>query len=178
MIDNQFWKKAYIGRWEEGLKRSRIIIDKIQSWGFTTEEYGFLATSIEYNTNVPKEKGKPDWKIIIIPDKRFILLETTGTARSRPPDDVWIRNDKFEFAENHKDLDCWIGHIVENKNLIRFLKLENKEKFPFEKREIRGIIEKFRIIPENDSGLLSLEDFNKYLESLKELESNHYSFIK
>jgi len=167
MIDKEFWKKRYNkGQWEDGARRSNTIIDLIRSWGFECEEYGFLATSTEYVKESPKERGKPDWKIKINENKS-ILLETTGTKQARGKNDVWIRNDKFEFAENHIDLECWAGHIIEDIRLIRFLKLEGKDRFPLEEREIRRTIEHFRIIPDGDSSLISQNDFKEYIESLR-----------
>jgi hypothetical protein len=166
MEDSEFWKRHYKDKWKEGNQRSKKIIDLINSWGFRSEEFGFLATSEEYVKESPDEKGKPDWKIIVNQEKN-IFLETTGTIKSRGKDDVWIRNDKFEFAENHPELECWAGHIIEDKGLIRFLKLEKKERFPLEERIIRDTTERFRIIPDGNHSLLSIDDFKTYLESLR-----------
>ncbi len=164
-MDKEYWKKLYQGKWEDGKRRAEKIINLIETWGFSVEGFGFLPDSTEYQKESPDEKGKPDWKIIIMQD-RFILLETTGTVRSRGKNDVWLRNDKFEFAENHPEEECWAGHIIEESNIIRFMKIENKEKYSFEEREIRGAIERFRIIPENSLLLISPEQFKKYLQSL------------
>lgn len=166
-MDKEYWKKLYKNKWADGARRAKVIASLIESWGFKVEPYGFLPTSTQYVKTSPDEKGKPDWMIIVVPDKYYIPLETTGTAYSRGLDDVWIRNDKFEFAERHGELECWAGHIVESKKLVRFIKLVNKEKFPLETRVIRGIEETYRIIPEDASELIDEDDFKLYLESLK-----------
>lgn len=168
MADREFWKRIYRNKFPHGQRRARAIAELIRSWGFSFEEFGFLADSVEYDPSSPDEKGKPDWKIWIAPNRKFILLETTGTEYSRAPHDLWIRNDKFEFAERHPDFECWAGHIVESKKLIRFIKLENKEKYPLQYRAIEGNQEKFRIIPENISEVLSEEQFRIYINSLRE----------
>jgi hypothetical protein len=166
-MDKEYWKRIYRPKWGNGKRRAEEIKSLIESWGFKVEPFGFLPTSVEYVKTSPDEKGKPDWKIIVVPDRYSIPLEATGTAYSRGSDEVWIRNDKFEFAERHKELECWASHILESKGLVRFIKLENKDKYQLEERDIQ-VTENYRIIPEDAKELISAEEFHRYLESLKE----------
>lgn len=160
-MDKEYWKKIYAGRWKEGIDRAKKIISLVESDGYEIEPHGFLAESIDYSKESPKEKGIPDYKV----KDTNILLETTGTKYARPPNDVWIRDDKFEYAEKHLESDCWVGHIIEDPELVRFMKLENKEKYPIEVRRIRGVDERFRIIPDNDPALKTSDEFKSYLKS-------------
>jgi len=131
-MDSEYWKRIYQNKWSDGKRRAELVKGLIEIWGFTVDPFGFVPTSTEYFTKSPDEKGKPDWQIIVT-DKIKIPLEVTGTKYSRGADDIWIRNDKFEYAENHPELECWVAHVLENKELIRYVKLESKEKFPLRK---------------------------------------------
>jgi len=160
-LDTEYWKKKYAGKWEEGKARGEKIISLVEEDGIKIESHGFLAESTEYSKESPNEKGIPDYKV----KDTNVLLETTGTKHARPPNDVWIRDDKFEYAENHPESDCWVGHIIEEPELVRFIKLENKEKYPIEVRQIRGVDERFRIIPDGNSALKTLDEFKSHLKS-------------
>jgi len=160
-LDKEYWKKIYAGKWEEGVNRGKKIISFVEPDGFEFEAHGFLAESTEYSKESPIEKGIPDYKV----KDTNVLLETTGTKHARLPNDVWIRNDKFEYAENHPDSDCWLGHIIEEPELVRFMKLENKEKYPIKVKQIRGVDERFRIIPDGDPALKTLDEFKSHLKS-------------
>jgi hypothetical protein len=165
-MDKEYWKKIYQPKWTNGKRRAETIKTLIELWDFKVEPFGFLPTSTDYVKNSPDEKGKPDW-LIIVTDKCKIPLEVTGTKYSRGADDIWIRNDKFEYAEKHQELECWVGHVLESKELVRFIKFENKDKYPLENREINGNMETYRIIPEDETSITSAENFEKYLNSLR-----------
>jgi len=161
-LDKEYWKKLYKDDWPAGSRRVKKIGELLESCGFNVEPYGFMPDSSEYSKESPKEKGIPDLKISL--SKLDVLLEVTGTIRSRGIDDVWIRDDKFEYAENHPDQDCWVGHILEDSNLIRFMKLENKTKYPLREIQLK-VMEKYRVVPDGDSVLKTPEEFKSYLKS-------------
>lgn len=121
-----------------------------------------MPTSIEYDTRSPDERWVPDFQIVTKEDIH-IPLEVTGTKQSRGKDDVWLRDDKFEFVENHQTLDCWAAYVLENKNLTRFLRLEKKERFTLTKIPIGGVTETYRLIPEDSEALLTPLSFKDYL---------------
>lgn len=87
---------------------------------------------------------------------------------SRGEDDVWIRPDKFDFAKRHADLDCWIGHIVEDFPLIRFMKLQNKEQYKII-RHVLIVTETYCVIPNRSKELIGPDQFEEYLISLKQI---------
>jgi hypothetical protein len=163
-LDTEYWKRIYQSKWPDGKRRAETVKGLIENWGFKVEPFGFEPTSTQYYKNSPDEKGIPDWQIIVTNEIK-IPLEVTGTKVSRGTDDVWIRNDKFEYAENHPEMECWVAHALESKGLIRFIKLENKEKYPLQKISI-AVVETYRVIPEEATTLLSAKEFKKYLQSL------------
>lgn len=161
MSDPEFWKKLYKGKWADGIRRLQKIGELVQSFGYQIEENGFLPNSVQYSKESPKEKGEPDLKITKNCNT-ICLLETTGTVKMVGTD-IWIRPDKFEYAEKHPEIDCWVGHIEESTNTIRFIKLENKDRFPTVNPTIRGVKETYKAIPISSSAIISSTDFNKYL---------------
>jgi len=160
------WKSAYNGRWKDGKNRAEKIIDQLPHELYNIKPYGFLTNSIEYSKDYPTENGIPDYEVTILKNNFRFLLETTGTKSYRENIDVWVRNDKFEFAERHQEIECWVGHIIEDENLVRFFKLEAKEDFNLESRMIRGLEERFRIIPSSSKKLLNSNEFLDHLEFL------------
>jgi hypothetical protein len=164
-MDTEYWKRIYQNKWSDGKRRAEIVKELIEIWGFKVEPFGFHPTSTEYFKISPDEKGKPDLQIIVN-DGIKLPLEVTGTKASRGEDDIWIRNDKFEYAEKHPKLECWVAHVLENKELIRFIKLVNKDKFPLRKIQI-SVMETYRVIPESATEIVSAENFEKYLNSLR-----------
>ncbi len=160
------WKKAYNNKWLEGKERAEKIIGVIPKELYKVEPYGFLADSTEYSSEHPKERGIPDYKLTILSNNYNMLIETTGTKQSRGNNDLWVRDDKFQYAENHKEIQCWIGHMIEETNLIRFFLLEQREQFNLKNQIIRGNTETFRIIPSNSTKLLNPYEFLEHLEFL------------
>ncbi len=165
------WKKLYREKWPDGKRRAEKILSIFPVHKFKIEPFGFMTDSIEYSDKHPDEPGIPDYKITILKNDYSFLLETTGTQypQKNDPRFLWIRNDKFEYAENHKNLDCWLAHIIESYNLIGFFKLENKEKYVYQEKFIRGIRENFRIIRYNNEKVLYPREFLDYLYFLGEL---------
>ena len=170
MVD---WKKAYNNRWKDGKLRAEKIIGLLPYHLYNIKPYGFLTDSIEYSKEYPTENGIPDYQVTILNNNFKFLLETTGTKSSRENVDVWVRNDKFEFAERHQETECWLGHIIEDENLVRFFKLETKEDFNLENKIIRGIKEKFRIIPSSSQKLLNPNEFLEHLQFLSCLDTTN-----
>ncbi len=123
------------------------------------EAFGFQALSEEYTPESPEEKGDPDLKIASVE----IYIEVTGPDKAIGiKDDLWIRWDKFIYAENHPEKEIWVAHILESSgDLIRFLKLGPgvKEKYKVTTPIIRGTKETFRSIPANDKDLFTLDKF-------------------
>lgn len=140
-------------------------MDALKEQGIETEEYGFGALSTDYIKESPKEKGAPDLKIT----GTEIYIEVTGPDKRLDPEaDLWVRWDKFEYAENHPEKEIWVAHILESEDdLIRVLKLgagvkeRYKEIFP----EINGIKERYRQIPASDSNIYPFDRFCEYIKS-------------
>jgi len=161
-MDSEFWKKLHSGMWKDGIHRSQIVGELIQSFGYEIRDNGFLSNSIEYSKESPAERGIPDLMIT----KNGIsvcFLEITGTVKMVGTD-IWIRPDKFEYAEKHPEIDCWVGHIEESSKTIRFIKLENKNGFSTIQPKIRGITETYKAIPITSSAIISPIDFRNYLD--------------
>lgn len=166
MIDNEYWKRLYKEKFADGVRRAKFIAELIGDWEYEVKPYGFLPESSEYTKESPDEKGKPDFEILVSKD-RSVFLETTGTKHSRGADDVWVRPDKFDFAKRHEDLDCWVGHIIEDSHQIRFMKLQNKEKYSIIHPVIGGVTETYCLIPDRSPELIDPDHFEEYLISLK-----------
>ncbi len=80
-------------------------------------------------------------------------------------DDIWIRPDKFEFAQSHSCLDIFIAHYVNNEDLLRFVSTKNVNNLPEpEEVVIRGNKEIYIKLPHNHELVISLDKFVKYLE--------------
>lgn len=165
MTDKEFWKKKYAHSWENATKRVHKVIDALKAKGIKAEPHGFLATSKEYSKESPEEKGAPD---LIIPSVE-VFVEVTGPDKAVSKDaDLWIRWDKFKYAENHPEKEIWVAHILESENdLIRFLKLGKgvKERYEEIKIRIRGAQETYRSIPAGYSNLFSFEKFCNYIKA-------------
>lgn len=155
--DNEYWKKHYCGFWEDGKRRTEKIGSLVESFGFNVTSFGFLPKSTEYSSSSPEQLGIPD---LIVSTEKFdiCLLEVTGTKKVIG-DDIWIRPDKFEFARKNQNLPCWLGYIEESTNYVRFIKLENSDRFKTINPVIRGITETYKSIPKDSSLLLKLDDF-------------------
>lgn len=164
MIDKEFWKKIYEPSWPNAVKRVQKVIDALKLQGILAEAHGFLSLSAEYTPESPSEKGSPDLKI----SSTEIYVEVTGPDKPlNSEDDLWIRWDKFEYAENHPEKEIWIAHILESEsNMIRFLKLGRgvKERYSEIHPRIKGPMETYRSIPANDANLLSLTQFCEYIK--------------
>lgn len=168
MSNNEYWKQIYKNKWIEGKKRADYLKSMLEAWNFKVEPFGFMPSSTAYSKDNPDEPGKPDWKVIL-PGKE-ILLEVTGTKNSRDNFDVWIRNDKFLYAENHREYECWLGHVVDRNRLVRFFKIENRAFYPYREMLIDGIEERYRVIDELSSRLLYSDEFRLYLKGMYSLE--------
>jgi len=148
--------------WNDGIRRAEKVARLVRSFGYDIGEYGFLASSDVYSKESPNERGIPDLEVCKN-NKRICLLEVTGTSRNMR-DDIWIRPDKFDYARNHPETDCYLAHVEEINNIIRFLKLEHAERFTLITPKIRGVQEKYISVPINDLSILNEGDFEKKLK--------------
>lgn len=158
------WKKIYGPDWPSGKRKVQKVIDALSTLGIKAEAYGFMSLSTEYTPEHPPEKGAPDLKIVSVE----IYVEVTGPNISMSPqNDLWIRWDKFQYAEKHPEKEIWVAHILESENdLIRFLKLGDgvKEKYEEIHPRLKGPEETYRSIPATDPNLFSLENFCKHIK--------------
>lgn len=159
-VDRGFWKRLYQHKWSDGKRRVFKVMEMISSWGFKISPFGFLTISEKYSKFSPKEKGIPDLKIFIFP--KPILLEVTGT-KALKGSGIWVRPDKFQYASRHPEQECWLAHIVENNDLIRFMRLRASWRFPLIHPSIRGTAECYKNIPEDH--FKSSDFFKNYLLS-------------
>ena len=162
MSDPEYWKKLYEGKWEAGSRRVKTVGELIQSYGYEVDTHGFMADSDIYSKDSPVEKGIPDLEVTKN-KKRICLLEVTGTEKMSGSG-IWVRPDKFEYAANHTEDDCWLGHIEESSGLIRFLKLEKPDQYETIYPTIRGTRETYKTIPEDSPNLIEPEKFKEYLD--------------
>jgi len=173
---NLFWKEKYKEKWEEEKTRIIAVIEKLKRYfsdpKLKFEIFGFGTNTNQIIKNHPVEKGIPD--IIIIYEKNgfnygIVLLEITGTQRMEKTDDIWIRPDKFEFAKNHPNLDIFIAHYINDKDLLRFIDTKKLSELPKpEQQVINNTIESYIKLPYNHECIKSLDDFIEYLkEKLK-----------
>ena len=165
MIDREFWKKKYAHTWKNAKRRVLKVIEVLEDRGIKAKPCGFFATSTEYVKESPEEKGEPD---LIIPSVEN-FVEVTGPDKPVSKEaDLWIREDKFEYAENHPEKEIWVAHILESEdNLIRFLRLggEAKERYTLIHPTIRGTPETYRSIPADDPNLYSLKRFCGHIKN-------------
>ena len=169
MIDKEFWKKKYGHSWKNAKRRVEKVIEALESEGIDVEESGFLARSTEYSKKSPKERGAPDLKVSSVE----VYIEVTGPDKAiSATNDLWIRWDKFIYAENHPEKEIWVIHILESEDdLMKALKLGRgvKERYSLIHPLIRGTRETYRSIPANDSNLFS---FDNFCSALLEASSN------
>jgi len=165
MTDKEYWKKKYAHSWGNAARRVKKVISALGDEDIEAEEHGFLATSTEYSKESPKEKGAPD----LIISSVEIFVEVTGPDKAMDKDeDLWIRWDKFEYAENHPKQEVWVAHILESADdLIRFLKLGPgvKENYTEITPTIRGAVERYRAVPANDASLFSFKKFCAHVKA-------------
>jgi hypothetical protein len=119
------WKNAYQDKWIEGFNRESFVKQFFEEKGFIVEENGFQAMSTSYSFNYPDEPGIPDLKIINPLTNKAIYVEVTGTTNLNDFDLIWIRPDKIEYARNHPELQIFLAHVVDKKQLLRFIFLTN-----------------------------------------------------
>jgi hypothetical protein len=168
MEDKEFWKKRYGASWPNAVRRVEKVINAFKSKGIKAVPHGFLPLSTEYVKESPEEKGDPDLKILTCKETKEIYVEVTGPdiAISKT-DDLWIRWDKFIYAENHPEKEIWVVHILESEDdLMRVLKLGSgiKERYELIHPTIRGTVESYRSIPVDDPNVFSFGNFCKYLQ--------------
>ncbi len=162
--DKEYWKKAYKDIWPVSTEREKTVRTILESAEFIVTPFGFEAESDNYNAESPDEKGKPDYKVEIDSDAH-ILLEITGTniASVTEQSAIWIRPDKFAWADKHSVEECWFAHVLDKKGIIRFGRLTNGKQFPIIHPMIRGKVETYHEIDVTKMELLSLKQFIEYL---------------
>jgi len=173
--DTEFWKKQYSHLWGKGNDREAVVKQLLEENGFTVIKFGFMAGSTEYSRASPDEKGKPDYKIVGNNGKEIILLEVTGTdvKSVKESSPIWIRPDKFQFASNHPEYECWFGHVLDNLKIIRFSELKDGDLFNTVHPRIRDVTETYKAIPPDKAFLESKghhlytpEEFIAYLKTV------------
>jgi hypothetical protein len=159
------WKKIYGPDWPSGKRKVQKVIDALGAHDIKAEAHGFMPLSTEYTPENPLEKGAPDLKIVSVE----IYVEVTGPNIPMSPQvGLWIRWDKFKYAEDHPEKEIWVAHILESENdLIRFLKLGSgvKERYEEIHPTPRQVIETYRTVPANDPHLFSLAQFCDYIKT-------------
>lgn len=158
------WKKIYGRDWPSGKRKVLKVIGALNAHGIEAKPHGFMSDSVEYTPEHPPEKGAPDLKIVSVE----IYVEVTGpNIPMSPQDDLWIRWDKFRYAEKHTEKEIWVAHILESESdLIRLLKLGTgvKEKYEEIHPRLKGPEEIYRSVPATDPSLFSLEQFCNYIK--------------
>lgn len=144
-------KEAYKDLWKPGSEREEMVKGLLTSWGFEVEPFGFMALSDEYTPEWSDEKGVPDLKITNIWKNQQMLIEVTGTDNINERAKIWIREHKVDYAQNHKDTEIFVAHVISAKRLVRFVKITNLDtsNIPKEERILHNIPTNFYIIPWN-----------------------------
>ena len=104
-----------------------------------------------------KERSGADWQVVGVP----IFIEVTGPLKAisakRP---LWIRPDKLEAAEFHRDRLTWVVHCSHDNDLMRtvyldqrFFVAKRRSAFKLVEPRIRGNTERYYEIPA-DSGFV------------------------
>ena len=150
------WKEAYKDTWTISTAREERVREILQQRGFTVFPFGFYAFSTEYTEEHPSEAGKPDMLVLSNPP---ILVEVTGTNHLSPYADIWIREDKILYANNHPSCKVWLAHVIDDLDLIRFINLSaiSPEEYSRINPTIRGNQEEYVAVPYDN--LLSLAKF-------------------
>jgi len=170
-----FWKKIY--SWEKEKERIDYVIKLLYEWKLPIIIciVGFGANTEDIILDHPKEKGKPDLKIISkINGKTLLFLEVTGTEKPRG-EGLWVRWDKILYAKNNPCNEYFIAIVLgEGKDRrIFFVKpdirkiYKREEVYITKKHKETGryvtVKEYYVIFNKNDKEVMEKEDFKRYL---------------
>lgn len=163
--ESYIWKLLYKNSWEDEKRR----IQYVKSWlnkyipHLKVEITGFGANSKELIKQHPEEKGEPDLTLFLKNTKTIILfLEVTGTYRKKG-DDFWVRPDKIDYIQKHKDKDIWIALHYELDKKIIWLKPSLSKKYDTFSINLKGADENYVSFTENSKEVKSSAEFRKYV---------------
>lgn len=138
----EFWKEvSYKKLWEKHMKEVNKLEDKLISKFPELKgciKFGLGAKTKDWIKIPPDEKGEPDFTIFWN-YKELCHIEVSGSDKvvMKPPENIWIRPDKFQNASNKKEK-YWFYMVY--KNGVFILDLEVIK--PFKDRIIVAYIKK------------------------------------
>ena len=162
------WKDLY---GTESWEKEKVRLHYVTKW---LEKYipyikvnitGFGANSTELIKEHPEEKGEPDIQIVLEDSNTVVLfLEVTGTEFKRG-NDYWIRPDKIDYIQKHKEKDTWVAlHYQDAMKIIWIQPIMNK-KYEHVIKNLKGADEYFVIFDDNSPEVKSSQSFKDYLDS-------------
>ena len=168
LLEQNFWKKLYgVRSWE----REKIRISRIIQW-FSLHisqvdivTIGLGANSNDYLESIhSEEKGEPDLSIRL-PNSNIeiIALEVSGTEKMQGID-YWVRKDKVEYIQNHKERDIWIVlHYQLPKEKFVWLKISNNKSYLTEVINVKGADEHYVVFTNEDEEVKQSSYFKDYI---------------
>jgi len=154
------FKEKYKNLWGVSKKREIKVRTLLEMWCLSVVKFGFEAESDKFNPNYAEEQGIPDYIITNIDPN--ITIEVTGTNSKHVSEKnaIWVRPDKVKYAENHPEVECWLAHVIDSINLIRFIRLKTCAFAPIQDK-LKD--EKYHIVPADK--MLSVLEFKKIIFS-------------
>ncbi|MDX4069852.1 hypothetical protein [Aliarcobacter skirrowii] len=161
------WKNLYQNSWEE----EKIRLEYVKAW---LKKYislievkitGFGADSNEIIEGHPEKKGEPDMTLFLKDTKTIVLfLEVTGTKYKRG-NDYWVRPDKIDYIQQHKDKDIWIALHYEDDKKIIWLKPSLSKEYNYVEKNLKGAIEHYVVFNDESKEVKSSQFFKEYVEN-------------
>jgi hypothetical protein len=111
--DPEFWKKVgYSNEWAQHVEKVNKVESEIlqrfpkDKFPELEIEFGFGAKTAEWIKGSPSQKGEPDIELSYNSEK-VCDIEVSGSPKVNvPPNNIWIRPDKFNAAKP-KDYETW-----------------------------------------------------------------------
>lgn len=162
------WKELYN---EDSWKEEKVRLDYVKSWinkylpSLEVVISGFGADSNEFIKSHPSEKGEPDMTLFLKETDTIILfLEVTGT-KYKQGSDYWVRPDKIDYIQKHKEKDVWIAlHYADDKKII-WLKISQNKIYSYVEKNLKGAIEHYVVFDDDSPEVQSSQEFKIYVEN-------------
>jgi len=163
------WKKLYgTDSWE----KEKIRLHYVSTWIKKYIPYvdvvisGFGADTTDYIAQHPEEKGEPDMQVVLENTNTVVLfLEVTGTEYKRG-NDYWIRPDKIDYIQKHKEKDIWVAlHYADDKKII-WIKPFIDKKYTHVEKNLKGAIEYFVVFNDDSPEVKTSQQFKNYIDRI------------
>lgn len=155
------WKKAYQNEWKNGVDRVKLVKQIMEDYGFLVESFADDALKDTYIPTTKHASGAPD----LIVNKK-VLVEVTGSEKISPDKDLWVRPDKFQYAEDNPFMPVWLVHVCRGNYRCIKLDVGMKRSYQTIYPYINGNKETYKLIPVDDTNIVPISTMLKSIGEL------------